>query len=119
MDCDAVVVGGGFAGVTAARELGSRGLHTVLLEARVSRLYGHSSASGANYVPELDPVKAYEELLLSHDLITEKHAKSLWQQYEEEARQAQEQVRSEPPPTPESVWENFYAHGENGDWRKF
>jgi nicotine oxidoreductase len=41
MDCDAVVVGGGFAGVTAARELGSRGLHTVLLEAR-DRLGGRT-----------------------------------------------------------------------------
>lgn len=91
----------------------------VLLEARVSRLYGHSSASGANLVSELDPVKEYEEYLLRHDLITEKHAKNLWEQYEEEARAAQEQARTEPPPSPDSVWENFYAQGENGDWRKF
>jgi nicotine oxidoreductase len=41
MDCDAVVVGGGFAGITAARELQSRGLQTVLLEAR-DRLGGRT-----------------------------------------------------------------------------
>jgi nicotine oxidoreductase len=41
MDCDAVVVGGGFAGVTAARELANRGLRTVLLEAR-DRLGGRT-----------------------------------------------------------------------------
>jgi nicotine oxidoreductase len=41
MDCDAVVVGGGFAGITAARELRNRGLHTVLLEAR-DRLGGRT-----------------------------------------------------------------------------
>jgi nicotine dehydrogenase len=40
-DCDAVVVGGGFAGVTAARELQSAGLDTVLLEAR-DRLGGRT-----------------------------------------------------------------------------
>jgi nicotine oxidoreductase len=41
MDCDALVVGGGFAGVTAARELANRGLHTILLEAR-DRLGGRT-----------------------------------------------------------------------------
>jgi nicotine oxidoreductase len=41
MDCDAVVVGGGFAGVTAARELTNRGLRTILLEAR-DRLGGRT-----------------------------------------------------------------------------
>ncbi|MFT3863250.1 MAG: NAD(P)/FAD-dependent oxidoreductase [Solirubrobacterales bacterium] len=38
---DAIVVGGGFAGVTAARELGVAGLRTVLLEAR-DRLGGRT-----------------------------------------------------------------------------
>jgi 2-oxoisovalerate dehydrogenase E1 component alpha subunit len=91
----------------------------VLLEARVARLFGHSSATGANPEADVDPVKEFETLLLENDLITEKHSKSLWAQYEEEGRQAQEQVRSEPPPTPDSVWNHFYANGENGDWRKF
>lgn len=47
---DAIVVGGGFAGVTAAREMASQGLRTVLLEAR-DRLGGRtwtSSFAGQN-----------------------------------------------------------------------
>jgi monoamine oxidase len=43
-DCDAVVVGGGFAGVTAARELDASGLRTVLLEGR-DRLGGRTWTS--------------------------------------------------------------------------
>jgi 2-oxoisovalerate dehydrogenase E1 component alpha subunit len=91
----------------------------VLLEARVSRLYGHSSATGANLIPEEDCVKKFERYLLKNDLIKESEVKKLWAEFEEEGRQAQEQVRGEPAPAPESVWENFYANGENGDWRKF
>ncbi len=91
----------------------------VLLEAKVSRLYGHSSATGANLIPEYDCVREFEKLLLENDVITSAHAKKLWEEYENEGRQAQEQVRSEPAPTPESIWDHFYANGENGDWRKF
>ncbi len=91
----------------------------VLLEARVSRLFGHSSATGANLIPELDSVLSFEKLLLRNDLIKEKDAKKLWTDYEEEARQAQELARTEPAPTGESVWDHTYANGENADWRKF
>jgi 2-oxoisovalerate dehydrogenase E1 component alpha subunit len=91
----------------------------VLLEARVSRLYGHSSASGANPIDELDCLKIFEEKLLGMDLISSSEAKRLWDQYEEEARQAQEQVRGEPSPEAESIWDHIYADNENGDWRKF
>ncbi|ADB50693.1 flavin monoamine oxidase family protein [Conexibacter woesei] len=42
--CDAIVVGGGFAGVTAARELSNAGLSTTLLEAR-DRLGGRTWTS--------------------------------------------------------------------------
>lgn len=91
----------------------------VLLEAHVSRLFGHSSASGANPVSELDCVKEFEEKLLGMDLISSKQTQELWTRYEEEARKAQEQVRQEPGPEAESVWDHFYANNENGDWRKF
>jgi 2-oxoisovalerate dehydrogenase E1 component alpha subunit len=91
----------------------------VLLETMVSRLYGHSSATGANLIPELDCVLNFEKLLLQNDVLKESDAKKLWTDFEEEARQAQELARTEPAPAGESVWEHFYAHGENGDWRKF
>jgi len=91
----------------------------VLLEAKVSRLYGHSSASGANLVKETDCVKQFEEKLLSHGILKAPAAKKIWQTYEAEARQAQEIVRGEPQPTAESVWDYVYADNENADWRKF
>lgn len=91
----------------------------VLLEARVSRLYGHSSATGANLIPERDCLKDFEQTLLRADVIKEASVKAIWQEYENEARQAQEMARTEPAPTSESVWDNIFADGENGDWRKF
>ena len=91
----------------------------VLLEAKVSRLYGHSSATGANLVPEKDCLKDFEERLLKADVISTAHAKSIWAEFEAEARQAQETVRSEPEPQPDSVWDFVYVGGETADWRKF
>ena len=41
MDYDVIIIGGGFAGVTAARELGHKGIRCVLLEAR-DRLGGRT-----------------------------------------------------------------------------
>jgi 2-oxoisovalerate dehydrogenase E1 component alpha subunit len=91
----------------------------VLMEANVSRLYGHSSATGANLIPEADCLKDFEQKLLRAGLLTSARAKQIWTDFEEEARLAQEQVRGEAAPSGDSVWENFYANGENGDWRKF
>ncbi|MGE0528140.1 MAG: thiamine pyrophosphate-dependent enzyme [Bdellovibrionales bacterium] len=91
----------------------------VLLEARVSRLYGHSSATGANLIPEEDGLRRYEQYLFENNVLKEADARELWSRYEEEAKAAQEQVRLEPAPSPESIWEHYYANGENGDWRKF
>jgi len=91
----------------------------VMIEARVSRLYGHSSATGANLISEEDCLKTFEKLLLKEGVIEEKTAKKIWSDYEDEAREAQDLARTEPPPSQDSVWENVYANGENGDWRKF
>lgn len=91
----------------------------VLMEAKVSRLYGHSSATGANLIPELDCVKDFEKKLLQWDVLKEKTAKEMWLGFEEEARQAQEIARAELPPEAATVWDNIFAGGENADWRKF
>ena len=91
----------------------------VLMEAMVSRLYGHSSATGAKLENEVDCLKRFEQKLLVADILTEAEVKEIWQSYEQEAKAAQEQAREEPAPTAESIWENYYANGENGDWRKF
>lgn len=90
------------------------------IEAHVSRLHGHSSATGANKeAGEVDPVKDFEERLLKAGVITTTQAKALWDNYEAEGVRALEQVRTEPVPQPESIWENTFVNSENADWRKF
>jgi 2-oxoisovalerate dehydrogenase E1 component alpha subunit len=91
----------------------------VLLEASTSRLYGHSSASGANMNNELDCIVEFGERLKAWGYITDKEIAATFERYELEARQAQEQARTEPVPQPEDVWKYIYANNENADWRKF
>jgi 2-oxoisovalerate dehydrogenase E1 component alpha subunit len=90
------------------------------IEAKLSRLYGHSSASGANKVEnELDCLKEFEKKLIKENLLTSKEAKDLWNRYEQEGVEAQQQVRAEAQPTPQSIWDHVFANNENADWRNF
>lgn len=90
------------------------------IEAHVSRLYGHSSASGANPVAgEVDPVKLFEARLIKAGIISLADAKKIWQDFEDEGVQALAQVRTEPVPQADSVWDHTYVNNENADWRKF
>lgn len=90
------------------------------IEARTSRLYGHSSASGANFVEgEPDPVRMFEERLLKADYLKTSDVKEMWTGLEAEGVAAQAQARTEPVPQPETIWDHVYFGGENADWRKF
>lgn len=90
------------------------------IEARVSRLYGHSSASGANPVlGEVDCLKDLEVQLIKQDYLSEKEIKLIWSKYEEEGVRSTEEARQEPVPTAESIWDHIYFNNENADWRKF
>lgn len=92
----------------------------VLLEANVSRLYGHSSASGASFVAnEDDCLKLFEEKLLRWGLITKEEIRDIYFKYDEESKAVLDQVRNEPAPTGESIWDHIYVDNENADWRKF
>ncbi|MDE0518291.1 MAG: thiamine pyrophosphate-dependent dehydrogenase E1 component subunit alpha [Bdellovibrionales bacterium] len=92
----------------------------VLLEAFVSRLYGHSSASGANYVKE-EPccIALFEKKLKTTGCLTEKKRKNIWDDLREEAKQIQKEVAQEPDPQPESIWDHVYANNENANEKKF
>ncbi|MFZ5471553.1 MAG: thiamine pyrophosphate-dependent dehydrogenase E1 component subunit alpha [Myxococcota bacterium] len=84
-----------------------------LLEAMVSRLYGHSSASGANPVEgELDCIAAFEERLERHGVLSREEMNEVRRRWTEELAQAARQVRDEPPPAPESIWNHIYAEKE-------
>lgn len=92
----------------------------VLAEIFVSRLYGHSSASGANFISfEEDPLKMFEQKLLSNDYIKESAIKEIYTKYDEQSKRDWETVRKEAAPTAESIWDHIYANNENADWRKF
>lgn len=80
------------------------------IEAMVSRLYGHSSASGANYVGnEVDCLKQFEERLEQEGVLTRQQMDDLKNRYTEELAAAARQVRDEPQPDPDSIWKHIYA----------
>ena len=81
-----------------------------LLEAMVSRLRGHSSASGANLVKgEIDCLEKFEQVLEDRKLLTRAHMDQLRETYTHELAEASKRVRSEPYPAPSSVWEHVFA----------
>ena len=72
-----------------------------LLEARVSRLNGHSSSSGAARVAnEPDCLKIFENKLVAAGVIHRELAEMVHHEAQEEADKAVEQVMREPKPTP-------------------
>jgi 2-oxoisovalerate dehydrogenase E1 component alpha subunit len=90
------------------------------IEAKVSRLYGHSSASGANFINhEIDCVKDFEKRLIEEGMIKAEAAKKIWEGYEQEALDAQQIARSESGPAAETIWNQVFVDNENADWRKF
>lgn len=92
----------------------------VLAEFMLSRLYGHSSASGANReVLAVCPIEIFEKRLVQSGFLKSGGAKALWEQYENESRVAADTVRSEPVPTSDSIWEHVYRGSAQPDWRRF
>ena len=81
-----------------------------LLEAMVSRLRGHSSASGANLVKgEIDCLERFERVLEDRALITRAGIDELRERYTAELAEAHKRVRTEPHPPPSSVWDYVFA----------
>lgn len=81
-----------------------------LLEAMVSRLRGHSSASGANLVKdEIDCIDRFEQQLEERQLLTRARMDQLRESYTQELLDASRRVRDEPQPTPSSAWDYVFA----------
>ena len=91
----------------------------VLAEFEVSRLYGHSSASGANRENALCCIETFERKLVNQKVISVNEVKALWTEFDNESRRAAETVRNEPQPTSQTIWNHVYVGNENADWRKF
>jgi 2-oxoisovalerate dehydrogenase E1 component alpha subunit len=81
-----------------------------MLEALVSRLYGHSSSSGAQRAPdEADCVAAFERKLVNHGLLSTAEAKEIREAARAEADDAVVQALGEPMPTADDVPFGTYA----------
>ena len=81
-----------------------------LLEAMVSRLYGHSSASGANPVAEeVDCLQRIEKTLESRKILSRAAMDELRARSTQELLEASKRVREEPQPTGSDVWKHVFA----------
>ncbi|MDP1918882.1 MAG: thiamine pyrophosphate-dependent dehydrogenase E1 component subunit alpha [Myxococcales bacterium] len=85
-----------------------------LVEARVSRLYGHSSASGANLsTVEADCLTQFEEKLDKYGVRTKAESKRLREKFTEDYAELARQAKEEPFPDGSTIWNHVYA-GEPG-----
>ncbi len=85
-----------------------------MLEARVSRLYGHSSATGANYVGgEIDSLVEFEKKLEQAGVASRKDMDKVREQYNDEMLAMWQEVRKEPLPDPSTIYDHTY-YGQKG-----
>ncbi len=81
-----------------------------LLEAMVSRLRGHSSASGANVAKdEADCLTKFEQTIVDRKLKSRAELDQQRETITDELAEASKRVRLESPPTPESVYDYVFA----------
>lgn len=81
-----------------------------LVEANVSRLYGHSSASGANFVgEEADCLAQFEAKLIAHKILNPDAAAEIRKKHSEEIADMARIARDEPLPPGEDIWKHIYA----------
>jgi 2-oxoisovalerate dehydrogenase E1 component alpha subunit len=81
-----------------------------LLEAMVSRLRGHSSASGANLAKgEVDCLERLEHTLEERQLLTRAQMEQLRATYTQELLDASKRVRAEPQPEPSAAWDHVFS----------
>ncbi|MDX2010254.1 MAG: thiamine pyrophosphate-dependent dehydrogenase E1 component subunit alpha [Myxococcaceae bacterium] len=81
-----------------------------LVEARVSRLYGHSSASGANFsTVEADCLSQFEDKLDAHGVRSKAEAKALREKYAADYAELARVAKEEPFPDGSSIWNHVYA----------
>ncbi|HVJ65391.1 MAG TPA: thiamine pyrophosphate-dependent dehydrogenase E1 component subunit alpha [Bdellovibrionota bacterium] len=84
-----------------------------LLELMVSRLYGHSSSSGANYIDgEECPIKSFEKKLLKNEWLSKAQIEKVWNDALEEAATAVATARSESWPDPSTVLDHSFANNQ-------
>ena len=80
-----------------------------LVEANVSRLYGHSSASGANFITEEpDCLQLFEERLDKRGILSRADAAKVRQRWIDAIAEQARSVRDEPPPDPKTLFDHTF-----------
>jgi len=89
----------------------------LLLEAKVSRLYGHSSATGANFVEEEeDCIKTFEAKLEKAGVMSRKEMDLVKEKYETEFRDTAKKVIEEPQPDASTIHDYTFWQ-QKGGWK--
>ena len=85
-----------------------------LMESYVSRMYGHSSASGANLVQgEADPLADFERKLASAGVMSPEEMAQIREKYTLELLEMSKRVREEPLPDGSTIYDHIY-YGQKG-----
>lgn len=99
-----------YAEISMAMEYVRKERKPFLLEAHVSRLYGHSSSSGSNFVDsEVDCLKLVEQKLSERGIRSLDASKALHESFAQRMNEYHKQALTEPVPTPESIWDHVFA----------
>jgi 2-oxoisovalerate dehydrogenase E1 component alpha subunit len=89
----------------------------VLIEARVSRLYGHSSATGCNLVTEEeDCIKTFESKLEAAGILSRKEMDQIREKYTQEMLELSQQVKQEPLPDGSTIYDYVYFNQKGKYW---
>ena len=84
------------------------------IEARVSRLYGHSSATGCNFEQkETDSLKKFEDELEEAKIMTRAKMTEIREKYNAEMLEQSKQVRNEAMPSGDTIYDHTY-YGQKG-----
>lgn len=87
-----------------------------LLEANVSRLYGHSSATGANLVQgEEDCIVTFEKKLIDQGVMKRAEMDEIREKYTAEMLEMSKRVKEEPMPDPSTIYDHTF-YGQKGKY---
>jgi 2-oxoisovalerate dehydrogenase E1 component alpha subunit len=88
-----------------------------LLETKVSRLYGHSSATGCNFVTgEPDCLANFEQKLAQSGVLSLETMTKMRQDLTEQYLEMSQQVKQEPLPSPETLYDFVYKDQKGRYW---
>jgi 2-oxoisovalerate dehydrogenase E1 component alpha subunit len=99
-----------YAGIKEAMDYVRKERKPFVLEANVSRLYGHSSSSGANFITEeTDCLVRFEQKLETAGITTREKNDALKKRLTEEFLEASKKVREEPQPDGSVAFKDIFA----------